>query len=61
MVLAFPVRYEARGSSAVLDARGTATGRRSDRQHFADRLNPMRMFVVVDELSHHMGRRSSEA
>ena len=35
--------------------------RRGDRQHFADRLDPMRMFVVVDELNHHLGRRSNEA
>src|SRR4029453_14318716 len=35
--------------------------RRGDRQHGADRLDPVGIAVVVDEGHHHLGRRSSSA
>ena len=34
-------------------------GGRSDRQHAADRLDSVRLTVVIDEGDHHLGRRSS--
>ena len=36
-------------------------GRRGDRQHLADRLDPMRPAVIVDEGDHGLNRRSSSA
>jgi hypothetical protein len=36
-------------------------GRRGDRQHLADRLDPMRLAVIVDERDHGLNRRSSSA
>src|ERR1700727_2572819 len=36
-------------------------GRQSDRQHLADRLDPMRLAVIVDEGNHGLNRRSSSA
>ena len=36
-------------------------GRRGDRQDFADRLDPMRLAVIVDEGDHGLNRRSSSA
>ena len=36
-------------------------GRRSDRQHLADRLDPMRPTIIVDERDHGFTRRSSSA
>src|SRR5580692_10768966 len=36
-------------------------GRQSDRQHPADRLDPMRLAVIVDEGNHGLNRRSSSA
>jgi hypothetical protein len=35
--------------------------RRGDRQDFADRLDPMRLAVIVDERDHGLNRRSSSA
>ena len=34
-------------------------GRRGDRQHLADRLDPVRLAVIVDERDHGLNRRSS--
>lgn len=36
-------------------------GRRGDRCNTADRLDPVRLPVIVDELDHHLPRRSSSA
>src|SRR6202011_3666307 len=36
-------------------------GRQGDRQHPADRLDPMRLAVIVDEGNHGLNRRSSAA
>ena len=36
-------------------------GRRGDRQHLADRLDPVRLAVIVDERDHGLNRRSSPA
>ena len=36
-------------------------GRRGDRQHAADRLDPVRLPMLVDERHHHFARRSSSA
>src|SRR6478609_407599 len=36
-------------------------GRRGDRQHLANRLDPMRLAVIVDERDHGLNRRSSSA
>src|SRR5271170_6619832 len=36
-------------------------GRQGDRQHLADRLDPMRLAVIVDEGNHGLNRRSSSA
>ena len=36
-------------------------GRRGDRQHAADRLDPVHLPMVVDERDHHFARRSSSA
>ena len=36
-------------------------GRRGDRQHLADRLDPIRLAVIVDEGDHGLNRRSSSA
>jgi hypothetical protein len=36
-------------------------GRRGDRQHLADRLDPMRLAVIVNERDHDLNRRSSSA
>ena len=36
-------------------------GRRGDRQHGADRLDPVLISMLVDEIDHHFGRRSSSA
>src|ERR1700723_1256072 len=36
-------------------------GRQGDRQHPADRLDPMRLAVIVDEGNHGLNRRSSSA
>src|SRR5436190_23708364 len=36
-------------------------GRGGDRQHFADRLDPMDLTVIVDERDHRLNRRSSSA
>ena len=36
-------------------------GRWGDRQHLADRLDPMRLAVIVDERDHGLNRRSSSA
>ena len=36
-------------------------GGRGDRQHRADRLDPVRVPIGVDELGHYFGRRSSAA
>jgi hypothetical protein len=38
-----------------------AVGRRGDRQHLADRLDPMRFAVIVDERDHRLNGRSSSA
>jgi hypothetical protein len=35
--------------------------RRGDRQHGADRLDPVGVSMLVDEVDHHRGRRSSSA
>ena len=37
------------------------TGGRGDRQHVADRLDPVRITMRVDETHHHFDRRSSSA
>ena len=34
-------------------------GRRGDRQHLADRLDPVRLAMIVDERDHGLNRRSS--
>ena len=46
-----------------IDALGdmVVVGRRGDRQHLADRLDPMRLAVIVDERDHGLNRRSSSA
>jgi hypothetical protein len=36
-------------------------GRWGDRQHLADRLDPVFLAVGLDETQHHFGRRSSSA
>ena len=36
-------------------------GRRGDRQHLADRLDPVRLAMIVDERDHGLNRRSSSA
>src|SRR6202167_3240167 len=36
-------------------------GRQGDRQHPADRLDPLRLAVIVDERNHGLNRRSSSA
>src|SRR6202789_1429383 len=36
-------------------------GRRGDRQHIADWLDPMRLAMIVDERNHGLNRRSSSA
>src|SRR3954465_6780207 len=36
-------------------------GRGGDRQHLADRLDPMRLAVIVDERDHGLNRRASSA
>lgn len=48
---------------AGVDALGdmVVVGRRGDRQHLADRLNPMRLAVIVDERDRGLNRRSSFA
>ena len=49
-----PGRIDALGDMVVV-------GRRGDRQHLADRLDPMRLAVIVDERDHGLNRRSSSA
>lgn len=46
-----------------IDALGdmVAVGRRGDRQHLADRLDPMRLAVIADERDHRLNGRSSSA
>jgi hypothetical protein len=39
----------------------SAISRRGDRQDFTDRLDPMRLAVIVDEGDHGLNRRSSSA
>jgi len=49
-----PGRIAPLGDMAVVGGRG-------DRQHLADRLDPMRLAVIVDEGDHGLNRRSSSA
>ena len=49
-----PVRQLAHGHMVVV-------GRRGDLQHLADRLDPVRLAVIVDERDHGLNRRSSSA
>ena len=46
-----------------IDALGdvVAVGRRGDRQHLADRLDPMDLAVIVDKRDHRLNGRSSSA
>src|ERR1700710_3125017 len=58
-VVAPSTRRSQRGVSPLIDV--TAVSRRGNLQHFADRLDPMSVAVRVDELPHHLSRRSSSA
>jgi len=49
-----PGRISTPGNMSVI-------GRRGDRQDFADRLDPMRRAVIVNEGDHGLNRRSSSA
>ena len=52
-------RRQLRGISALGDM--IVVGRWGDRQHLADRLDPMRLAVIVNERDHRLNGRSSSA
>src|SRR5690606_16070519 len=52
-------RRQFRGISALGDM--IVVGRWGDRQHLADRLDPMRLAVIVNERDHRLNRRPSSA
>ena len=53
--------HNARSFTNVTGGHMVVVGRRGDRQHLADRLDPVRLAVIVDERDHGLNRRSSSA